>query len=90
MGAADHEPPTPPDSPLTMRTALASTVYQALFTPDITVGDEAVDFELPLLGGDPRDGQQTLRLSSFAGTQAGCADLRLLCLTSVQAPVWCP
>ena len=61
-------PETPTDSPLTLDDVMSSPVYLALRTPDLAVGDDAFDFELPLLDGRTyeRTGE-TVRLSSFAG-----------------------
>ena len=59
---------TPDDSPLTLEQAMSSPLYRALMTPALAPGDEAVDFDLPLL--DPETGapgDSRVRLSSFAG-----------------------
>lgn len=50
----------PADSPLGLPDVEASPVYRDLSTPTLAVGDEAFDFELPLL-----DGGGTERLSNF-------------------------
>lgn len=61
-------PETPTDSPLTLHDAMASPVYLALRTPDLAVGDPALDFELPRLDGETHERTgETVRLSSFAG-----------------------
>lgn len=52
----------PPDSPLGLPDVNASPVYRDLSTAKLGVGDDALDFELPVL-----DGQGTVRLSSFRG-----------------------
>jgi len=61
-------PETPPDSPLTLETAMASPLYRALMAPELRPGDPAADFDLPLL--DPEThapSGERVRLSSFAG-----------------------
>jgi hypothetical protein len=66
MSAA--RPETPADSPLTLEEVMSSPVYLALRTPDVVVGDPAVDFELPLLDVETHERTgETVRLSSFAG-----------------------
>ena len=61
-------PETPADSPLALEDVMASPVYLALRTPDLAVGDPALDFELPLLDGETHERTgETVRLSSFAG-----------------------
>ena len=55
----------PADSPLGLPDVEASPVYRDLSTATLAVGDEAVDFELPLL-----DGGGTVRLSDFRGKKA--------------------
>jgi hypothetical protein len=52
----------PADSPLGLPDILASPVYRDLSTPNVAVGEEAVDFDLPTL-----DGGATVRLSTFKG-----------------------
>ncbi len=61
-------PPTPADSPLTLDDVMASPRHRALMTAAVSVGEQAPDFELPLL--DPAThapSGATIRLSSFAG-----------------------
>jgi hypothetical protein len=63
-------PETPPDSPLTLETAMASPLYRTLMAPELRPGDAAADFDLPLL--DPEThapSGERVRLSSFAGEQ---------------------
>ena len=52
----------PADSPLGLPDIQASPVYRDLSTPALAVGDEAADFELPVL-----DGGRVVRLSDFKG-----------------------
>jgi hypothetical protein len=54
----------PTDSPLGLPDINASPVYRDLSTPKLAQGDDAVDFELPLL-----DGGGTIRLSTFKGVK---------------------
>ena len=56
------EPDTPPDSPLRMRDVMESPRYLDLWKAKLAPGDQAFDFELPLL-----DSGETVRLSTFAG-----------------------
>ena len=61
-------PETPPDSPLTLETAMASPLYRTLMAPELRPGDPAADFDLPLL--DPEThapSGERVSLSSFAG-----------------------
>ena len=61
-------PETPADSPLALEDVMSSPVYLALRTPDLAVGDPALDFELPLLDGETQERTgETVRLSSLAG-----------------------
>ena len=61
-------PETPPDSPLTLETALASPLYRGLMEPDLRPGDPAFPFELPLLDPEThRPSGTTVRLADFAG-----------------------
>ena len=55
----------PADSPLGLPDIEASPVYRDLSTPTLAVGDQAFDFELPLL-----DGGVTVRLSDFRDKKA--------------------
>lgn len=54
----------PPDSPLGLPDVDASPLYRDLSTAKVGVGDEALDFELPVL-----EGEGTVRLSSFRGVR---------------------
>src|SRR5437868_11237332 len=56
----------PADSPLGLPDIEASPLYRDLSTPALAVGDEAADFELPLLDG----GGGAVRLSDFNGDKA--------------------
>jgi hypothetical protein len=56
-------PETPSDSPLSLEDVMSSPVYRRLMTPELAVGDHAVDFELPRLDTPG----QTVRLSAFHG-----------------------
>jgi hypothetical protein len=49
--AGQTGPPTPSDSPLTMADVLGSPRHRRLMTPTLRVGDPAIDFRLPVLGG---------------------------------------
>jgi len=50
----------PKDSPLGLQDVMERPDYRDLMTPKIDVGDQAPDFELPLV-----DGSETVRLSGF-------------------------
>ncbi len=54
---------TPADSPLTLDDVMSSPRYRALMAPEVAVGDEAPDFELPLLERP----HERVRLSSLRG-----------------------
>jgi hypothetical protein len=56
-------PETPLDSPLSLEDVMSSPVYRRLMTPELAVGDDAFDFELPRL--DAPGG--TVRLADFRG-----------------------
>ena len=61
-------PETPPDSPLTLETAMASPLYRTLMAPDLAPGDPAFPFDLPLLDGRThRPSGERVRLADFAG-----------------------
>lgn len=63
-------PPTPADSPLTMRDVMSSAMYMDLRTAKLAVGDPAFDFALPSLDarrGENRLTGRTIRLASFRG-----------------------
>jgi hypothetical protein len=53
-------PATPADSPLTLEDVMGSAVYRDLMTAKVEEGDDAPDFDLPLLGREVR-----ARLSSL-------------------------
>jgi hypothetical protein len=55
---------TPDDSPLGLDDIVASPEYLDLMTPKLAVGDDAVDFTLPVLGGE-----STFTLSAVACNQ---------------------
>ncbi len=68
MDAAQQPPATPADSPLTMEQAMASKVYRDLSTPKLAVGDDAFEFELPVLdlrSGIERETAISMRLADF-------------------------
>jgi hypothetical protein len=52
----------PKDSPLGLQDVMGREDYRELRTPDLAVGDPALDFELPRLDGGP-----AIRLTTFAG-----------------------
>jgi hypothetical protein len=54
----------PSDSPLNLLDVRARADYRDLATPKVAAGDQAPDFELPLLGG-----AGTVRLSSLVAEQ---------------------
>jgi|SRR5581483_10543223 len=54
----------PADSPLGLPDVERSPLYRDLARPKLEEGDEALDFELPLL-----EGEGTVRLSSFRGSR---------------------
>jgi hypothetical protein len=56
-------PETPVDSPLTLEHVMASPLYRRLMTPELAVGDDAFDFELPRLDVPGA----TIRLADFRG-----------------------
>jgi hypothetical protein len=56
---------TPDDSPLTVADIMTSPLYQDLSTPTLSVGDPALDFQLPRLDAPGT----SVRLSDFAGHQ---------------------
>ena len=61
-------PETPADSPLTLETAMASPLYRTLMTPELSPGEPAFPFDLPLLDGEThRPSGERVRLSDFAG-----------------------
>ena len=61
-------PETPSDSPLTLETAMASTLYRTLMAPELARGEPAHPFELPLLDPDThRPAGARVRLADFAG-----------------------
>ncbi|MCA1682422.1 MAG: hypothetical protein LC685_00210 [Actinobacteria bacterium] len=58
------------DSPLTMEQAIASEVYRDLSTPKLALGEDAFDFELPVLdlrSGIERETGVNMRLADFRG-----------------------
>ena len=64
-GPLDPASFTPADSPMTSADVMSSPEYLDLMTPKVSVGDQAVDFDLPLLD---RPGSR-VRLGSFANNQ---------------------
>jgi len=58
-------PETPTDSPLTLEDVMSSPAYHRLMTPELTPGDPAFAFDLPLLDGGGR-----VRLADFAGERS--------------------
>ncbi|HWL33437.1 MAG TPA: hypothetical protein VNP89_07515 [Gaiellaceae bacterium] len=61
-------PETPADSPLTLETAMSSPLYQRLMAPELTPGEPAFAFELPLLDPEThRPSGALVRLAGFAG-----------------------
>jgi hypothetical protein len=61
---------TAPGSPRTMRQIAADPEIRGLSTPELAVGDEAFDFELPrydFSGGGAEAAGSTVRLSAFRG-----------------------
>ena len=61
-------PETPPDSPLTLETAMASPLYRKLMDPELRPGEPAFAFELPLLAPEThRPSGERVRLADFAG-----------------------
>jgi hypothetical protein len=61
-------PETPPDSPLTLETAMASPLYRTLMAPELGPGDPAADFDMPLLDPETHTPSgERVRLSRFAG-----------------------
>ena len=68
MSSPPTEPPTPADSPLRLGDVMTSPFYGNLMTPELAPGDEAFDFELPLLDPETHAPSGTrVRLSDFAG-----------------------
>ena len=55
-------PPTPADSPLRLGDVMSSPFYGNLMAPELSPGERAYGFELPLL-----DGSGHVRLEDFAG-----------------------
>lgn len=67
--ASQAGPPTPHDSPLTMRDVMSSPIHRDLMTAKLAVGDPAYDFTLPRLhrkGAQTRPGRP-VSLASFRG-----------------------
>jgi hypothetical protein len=61
-------PETPADSPLTLEQAMSSPLYRRLMTPELSPGDAAFPFELPLLEPEThRPSGEHVRLADFAG-----------------------
>ena len=60
-------PETPADSPLTLGDVMSSPVYGTLMTPELTPGDPAFPFDLPLLESDSTGAR--VRLADFAGVR---------------------
>ena len=61
-------PETPADSPLTLEQAMASPLYRTLMAPELTPGEPACPFDLPLLDADThRPTGERVRLVDFAG-----------------------
>jgi hypothetical protein len=56
---------TPADSPMTLGDIMASPEHLELMTPEVIVGQEAVDFDLSVLGRP----MERVRLSQFAGSR---------------------
>ena len=61
-------PETPGDSPLTLEQAMASPLYRRLMAPELSPGEPAFPFELPLLDPETRrPSGERVRLADFAG-----------------------
>jgi len=61
-------PETPPDSPLTLETAMASPLYRQLMDAELRPGAPAFAFELPRLDPEThRPSGERVRLADFAG-----------------------
>ena len=61
-------PRTPPDSPLSLEDVMGSPFHRGLMTPDLTPGDAAFPFDLPLLDPDTHEPSgERVRLADFAG-----------------------
>ena len=59
---SSSEPPTPADSPLRLGDVMSSPFYGNLMAPELSPGDRAFPFDLPLL-----DGRGRVRLADFVG-----------------------
>ena len=63
-------PETPPDSPLTLEAAMSSPLYRALMAPELSPGDLAFSFDLPLLDPEThRPSGERVRLADYAGVR---------------------
>ena len=61
-------PRTPEDSPLTLEQVMSSPFYRELMTPSLAPGDDAIDFDLPVLDAETHaPSGSRVRLSDFAG-----------------------
>ena len=67
MADSTAGPETPADSPLTLGDVMSSPVYGKLMTPELTPGDPAFPFDLPLLEADSPGAR--IRLAYFAGVR---------------------
>jgi hypothetical protein len=68
VSSSPTEPATPADSPLRLDDVMSSPLYRNLMAPDLSPGEPAFPFDLPLLDpGTHAPSGERVRLADFAG-----------------------